>query len=199
VDTDKGLPPAMPVPLAEQEVSPPDGFVGFYRAHYRDLLRSAMYAGATKREADEAAQAVMKEVLKHWSKLKDPLAYARRGVVSNYIKDKTRGLDRTRHRLVERGAGTAEGREDPNLTVWENREWVMQILQSLPPGQREVMAFIIDGFAPTEVAALLGRSPDAVRQSLCAARRRLKEVLRREQADEQQLESGTGPAWRAGQ
>src|SRR5262249_49094749 len=152
-----------------------------------------MYAGATWHEADEAAQAIMREVFQRWDNLEDPLAYARHGVISNFIKDKARGLNRIRHRLVERGAGTAEGRENPHLTVLENREWVMQILQSLSPGQREVMAFIIDGFAPTEIAALLGRSPDAVRQSLRGARRRLKEVLRRERANEQPLEFTTCP------
>src|SRR5262249_6366434 len=154
VDTVKGLPQAMPGPLVEPEVSPPDGFVGFFRAYYRELLRCAMYVGATWHEADEAAQAIMREIFQRWDNLENPLAYARQGVISNFIKEKARGLDRIRRRLVERGAGTTEGRESPDLTVWENREWVMQILWSLSPGQREVMAFIVDGFAPTEVAAL---------------------------------------------
>lgn len=61
----------------------------------------------------------------------------------------------------------------------------MQMLRSLPPGQRNVVAFIVDGFTPTEIAALLGRSPAAIRQSLHDARLRLVEGLKRERAAEQ--------------
>jgi DNA-directed RNA polymerase specialized sigma24 family protein len=58
------------------------------------------------------------------------------------------------------------------------------MLNSLPAGQRSVMACIVDGFTPTEIAALLGRSPAAIRQSLHDARERLIETLQREQAAE---------------
>ncbi len=193
MDTDKGLAHAKTAPRVERR-TPPDGFADFFREHYRDLLKVAMYAGATMHEADEATAAVMKEILRRWDEVDDPLAYARRAVVSNFVKEKTRGLDRVRRRQVERGAGTVAGREDRSLTVWEDREWVMQMLRSLPPGQRDVMAFIVDGFTSTEIAALLGRSPDAVRQSLCGARQRLKEALQQEHANEQRHTLNTDSA-----
>jgi RNA polymerase sigma factor (sigma-70 family) len=198
VYTDKGLAQATPTPRVEPRAAPAKEFAVFYRAGYRELLKAAMYAGATRHQADEAAAAAMREVLRRWDELGDPLAYARRAVISNFIKEKTRNLERVRRRQVEQNAGTAEGREDPNLAVWENREWVMQMLRTLPPGQRDVMAFIVDGFAPTEIAALLGRSPAAIRQSLHDARLRLKEALRRDQADEQTPGPSTGPARKEG-
>jgi RNA polymerase sigma factor (sigma-70 family) len=185
VDTDKGLAQATPTPRAEHRATPPEGFTDFFRARYRELLRAAMYAGATRHEADEATATAMKELLRRWGELDDPLAYARRAVVSNFVKEKTRNLDRVRRRQVEQHAGTAEGRKDPGLTVWEDRQWVIQLLDSLPAGQRNVMAFIVDGFTPTEIAALLGRSPAAIRQSLRDARLRLIEALQRERAAEQ--------------
>lgn len=153
-----------------------------------------MYAGATRQEADEATAAAMREVLRRWGELDDPLAYARRAVVSNFIKERTRNLDRVRRRQVEHGAGTAEGRSDANLTVWEDREWVLQMLRSLPPGQRAVMAFIVDGFTPTEISVLLGRSPEAIRQSLHDARLRLKAALQRDASDQQEPRPSTNPA-----
>jgi DNA-directed RNA polymerase specialized sigma24 family protein len=194
VDTDKGLARATPMPHVERRAPPPEGFAGFFRTGYRELLKTALYAGATRHEADEASAVAMSEVLRRWGEIDNPLAYARRAVVSNFIKEKTRDLDRVRRRQVERSAGTADGREDPDLTVWEDREWVMQMLLSLPAGQRNVMAFIVDGFAPIEIAALLGRSPAAIRQSLHDARRRLIEALQREQAAEQAAPARIGPA-----
>jgi DNA-directed RNA polymerase specialized sigma24 family protein len=61
--------------------------------------------------------------------------------------------------------------------VWEDQEWVVQVLSSLPAGQRAVMALVVDGFTPAEIAVRLGRSPAAVRQCLMAARRRLRETV----------------------
>jgi RNA polymerase sigma-70 factor (ECF subfamily) len=184
VDNDNGSAPASPVPQVDHP-NLADGFPTFFRSAYRELLKTAMYTGATKHEADEATAAAMREVLRRWGELNDPLAYARRAVVSNFIKENTRNLDRIRRRQVEQHAGTAEGRTDLNLTVWEDREWVLQMLRSLPPGQRAVMAFVVDGFTPTETSTLLGRSPAAIRQSLHDARVRLKAALQRGAVEEQ--------------
>lgn len=193
MDIDKGLASAPPTPRVARRAAA-EGFEEFFRPGYRQLITTAMYAGATRQEADEAAAAAMQEVLRRWGELDDPLAYARRAVVSNFLKERTRNLDRVRRRQVERAAGIAEGRTDPNLTVWEDREWVLQMLRSLPPGQRAVLAFIVDGFTPTEISNLLGRSPEAIRQSLHDARLRLKAALQREAADQQQPRPSTSPA-----
>jgi DNA-directed RNA polymerase specialized sigma24 family protein len=72
---------------------------------------------------------------------------------------------------------TCELEEDTGLTIWEDKQWVTQVLASLSPAQREVMAFIVDDFTPGEVAALLGKTPAAVRQNMCAARHRLARGL----------------------
>jgi RNA polymerase sigma factor (sigma-70 family) len=195
VDVEKGLTQVAAVLRAEPRVSSAEGgFADFFRTSYRELVRAAMYAGATQHEAEEAAATTMKDVFKRWAELDNPLAYARRAVVNDFVKEKTRNLDRVRRRMAAHGAGTADGREDSRLTVWEDRQWVTQMLASLPPGQRDVMAFIVDGFTPTEIAALLGRSPIAIRQSLHAARSRLKSALQREQADQQTTSSKTGSA-----
>lgn len=185
MDTDKGRAQATPTPRVKRRAEVPQEFSEFYRTEYRTLLQAAMYAGANQHEADEATATAMKEVMQHWDKLDKPLAYARRAVISNFLKEKTRSLERIRRRQVEKQAGTAESREDPCMTVWEDREWVMQMLNSLPPGQRDVMAFIVDGFTCTEIAALLGRSPVAIRQRLHHARLRLTKALQRERAAEQ--------------
>ncbi len=54
---------------------------------------------------------------------------------------------------------------------------MLELLEQLPPAQREVMACIVDDLRPAEIAELLGKNPAAVRQNLSAARRRLRKYL----------------------
>ena len=73
--------------------------------------------------------------------------------------------------------------------MWEDSQWVRELLNSLPPRQQEVMALIIDEFRPAEIAALLGKDAAAVRQNLLAARRRLRTAI-----SEQRKQAGEGRA-----
>jgi RNA polymerase sigma factor (sigma-70 family) len=184
VEAQKGSAQALPTPRIEWSATPRLNFAEFFRATYRDLVQTAMYGGATRQEGEDAASATMEEVFRRWAELREPLAYARRAVISNLIKEKTRNLDRVRQRQIECGAASSEGDLDPELTAWEDEEWIRQMLASLPPRQRSVMTFIVEGFSPAEIATLLGQSPAAVRQSLHVARHRLLEALRKAPADE---------------
>jgi RNA polymerase sigma factor (sigma-70 family) len=185
METGKAL--GQPSGRAAPEAAAPIGFEAFYRAAYRELLKTAMYAGATEQEAEDATQKTMEEAYRRWSDIDHPHAYARRAVISNFLKDITRGHTRTRRRQTEREQPVNEGGEDTRLTMWEDRQWVTQLLKSLPPAQREVMAFIFDGFTPGEVAELLGKTPGAVRQNLCEARRRLTLALHEQHEAEQRM------------
>ena len=151
-----------------------------------------MYIGGTLHEAEEAAQTAMEEVLRRWPAINDKLPYAKRAALNAFRKARTRGLERTRQRQVEAGGARPAAAADDNLTLWENTEWVMGLLTALPPRQREVMAFIVDGFSPTEIAQMLGRTPTAVRNNLRAAREHLELDLLRRRASEH-LESGGNP------
>ncbi|HMH90225.1 MAG TPA: sigma-70 region 4 domain-containing protein [Streptosporangiaceae bacterium] len=53
----------------------------------------------------------------------------------------------------------------------------MQLLESLPPAQREVLACMVDMFPRKEIAQLLGKTDAAVRQNLHAARKSLVSYL----------------------
>jgi RNA polymerase sigma factor (sigma-70 family) len=104
-------------------------------------------------------------------------AYARRAAISNLIKDKERGLKRIQERLIQRGDVPPEHDLDPDLLVWEQREWVRLLLKSLPPAQREVLACMASMFTRQETAQRLGKTEAAVRQNLHAARKRLTKYL----------------------
>lgn len=182
----------MPSLQGEQQAAPQD-FTSFFRSTYRQVVQAVMYAGATEQEADEAVAAAMEDVLRRWDQISSPRAYARKAAVSHFIREKKRGNDRTRRQLAEYAEARQDGVEDAGLTVWEDRQWVAQILGALPPAQREVMTFITDGFTPSEVAELLGKTSEAVRQNLCAARARLTVALLDQ--DDNALRPAPTPRW----
>ena len=107
-----------------------------------------------------------------------PLKYARKAVISNFIKDKTRGNLRVTRRLIERGhVPRHEALEDERLAELENNQWVADVLSDLSPGQRDVMQLLADGLSREEIAQALGKSAEVVRRHLCDARARLAELL----------------------
>lgn len=167
-----------PVGLSPTAAAEPDlsEFEQFWKDNYKKLLVIAMVNGAALHEAHDVADAAMEEVLRRWYYIEYPAAYAKRAVVSNLIKLRTRPRNLV-SRLVVCGE-VADDYDDADLTIWEDREWVDQLLSRLPPAQREVMDLTIKEFDPAEIAKLLGKNPAAVRQNLCAARQRLKRMLR---------------------
>lgn len=152
-------------------------FEELFRDAYQALLRDAIFAGGDPAEAEDAVSAALEEVLRRWDRIDNPRAYARKATISILIKNKERGQQRLRDRIIQRGQYPTEQDTDPGLTVWEEQEWVMQLLESLPPAQREVLACMVDLFPRKEIAQLLGKTDAAVRQNLCAARKSLVSYL----------------------
>lgn len=164
--------------MSGQEAPPPGlAFGEFFRNAFVPVVRDVIFAGATPEEAEDAVAAAMLEVLRRWDDIASPRAYARRAAINEMIKTRQRGLDRITERLIERGDVMPDADLDPGLLVWEQREWVTLLLKSLPPAQREVLACMVDMFTPQEIAQQLGKTEAAVRQNLCAARRKLASRL----------------------
>jgi RNA polymerase sigma factor (sigma-70 family) len=160
-------------------------FGEFFRDAYQPLVRDVIFAGGNPDEAEDAVSAAMVEVLRRWDAVENPRAYARRAAVNNMIKSRQRGLQRISERLIQRGDVPPEGDLDPGLLVWEQQEWVTLLLKSLPEAQRQVLACVVDTFTPQEIAQLLGKTEAAVRQNLCAARKRLAGCLDEADAGEE--------------
>jgi RNA polymerase sigma factor (sigma-70 family) len=160
----------------------PAGFEEFFRASFRELVRAAMYAGATKEQAEDAAAKTLADMLSRWTTREWSLAYARKATIHNFIKDKMRER-RAVQLLIERGhVPREEGAEDSQrqLTAWEDEEWVSHMLSRLPSAQREVMKLIVEELDRTEIAETLGKTPEAIRRNLCDARARLARELHEE-------------------
>jgi RNA polymerase sigma-70 factor (ECF subfamily) len=164
-------------------------FGDFFRDAYQSLVRDVIFAGGHPDEAEDAVSAAMLEVLKRWEAIENPRAYARRAAINHLVKTRERGLLRITERLIERGDVPQESELDPGLLVWEQQEWVTLLLKSLSPAQQQVLACIVDAFTPHEIAQLLGKTEEAVRQNLCAARKRLARRLDETEHDEPREEA----------
>jgi DNA-directed RNA polymerase specialized sigma24 family protein len=166
-------PPTAPA-MVPQDVA--DRFGVWFRGNFAKLTRDLMTAGADFHEAQDAAADAAADLLSRWTEVDHPYAYARRTAIHSLIKRRERGPRRLQGRMIARGDVMSSG-EDPGLTAWEDQEWVTGLLKSLPAGQREVIACIVDDFTPAEAAQLLGRTPAAARRALADARIRLKRDL----------------------
>jgi RNA polymerase sigma factor (sigma-70 family) len=146
-------------------------FADFFRAEHKKLIRFVIAIGAGGDEAAEIAQATLFKAFQGWDVIRTPRAWIRRVAV---------------HELA--AARQAARRETPQaalpdvpvlvstalaVELTEEARQVLAALQGLPPGQRQVMAWIIDGFGPAEIARELGVSPESVRQSYAKARKNL--------------------------
>jgi RNA polymerase sigma factor (sigma-70 family) len=170
---------AQTIPSRQSASSAFAGFEAFYRDAYREVVKTAMIAGATLEEAEDAASRTFLAMAQRWPVDGAPLMYARKAVVNNFIRDKTRGSARVVQRLVERGPASLheEGADDTELSTVEGRSWVADVLSELTPAQLEVMERITDGLTTEEIANDLGKSQAAVRRHLCDARARLVQIM----------------------
>ncbi|WP_438295858.1 RNA polymerase sigma factor [Streptomyces sp. HUAS TT7] len=148
-------------------------FARYFEQHLTRLIRHLMRQGAGAHEAAEAAQAAFAEAFPRWGHISHPAAWLRRVAFRLYLRQPVRGEELT-----------GEPPDVPGgvcpLRVVELREeerWVYAALGGLPPAQRQVLAWSLDGFSTSEISAELNMAADAVRQNLSRARARLKVQL----------------------
>jgi RNA polymerase sigma factor (sigma-70 family) len=138
-------------------------FTEFFRAEHRKLIRFVMTLDANSDQAAEIAQATFFKALQAWGTIRNPLAWIRRVAVNELAAAR-----RAAHReapcatlpdaQVSLSAALA-------VELGDEARRVLTVLATLPPKQREVMAWIIDGFSASEIARELGVRPDLVRQN----------------------------------
>ncbi|WP_329266703.1 RNA polymerase sigma factor [Streptomyces sp. NBC_01451] len=148
-----------------------EDFDTFYVAEKKLLTKFLMYQGASEFEADDAAHQALLAVLPDlWTRLEYPGAYLRTAALRFYWRQNDR-----------REQSTGEVPDMPGgicpvakLALSEESRTVIDAIRQLPPAQRDVLAWSLDGFTAEEIAAALRRTPAAVRQNLHRARRQLK-------------------------
>jgi RNA polymerase sigma factor (sigma-70 family) len=151
-----------------------EDFSGFFRAEHKKLIRFLLAIGAGGDEAAEVAQVTFVKAFEGWNVIRAPRAWIRRVAVHELTAAR---------RTVRRETPQATFPDAPApvstalaVELTEEARQVLAALQQLPPRQRQVMAWIIDGFGAAEIASELGVSPESVRQSHAKARKNLGRI-----------------------
>ncbi|MCT9113317.1 RNA polymerase sigma factor [Streptomyces mirabilis] len=145
-------------------------FSHFYRATIRALTGFLVNQGAPLPEAADIAQDTMTQAYRRWTELRAPRAWVHTVASRTYI----RRLNDVREEPVDPPPEPTSLLLKPNgVAEWEARHDVLQQIWALPPRQRQVLAWTISEYTPTEIAEQLGLTPEAVRASLMKARRAL--------------------------
>ena len=193
-------------PQANAPPLAPQTFEDFFRASFREVVRTAMSAGAGPEEAKDAASKALLEMYPKWPVPDNPLAYARKAAFTNFIKAKERRDSRTARRLIDYGhVPRQEGAEDARLTAWEDEQWVADVLSAPPcatsspatrPSPRSPACSARPG-APTEPGRRILQLPgpdQLLSVVLSAGRPSLKLDVWLDQSGPASEQPGTGPA-----
>lgn len=149
-------------------------FSAFYRRFVPTLVGFLVWQGARLPDAADLAQVTMSEAYRSWSTIREPEAWARR-VASRAL---ARHIARVEEDPVEEiPEHSSLLRSLTNVTAWEQQHEVLRLLDLLPPRQRQVMAWTLEGYAPAEIAQELKIESEAVRSSLSKARKALAQHL----------------------
>lgn len=159
-------------------------FEKLYKMYYVPIFRYTYLRIQDKQEAEDIVQEVFMKVYKsienYSDQGKDPLAYfftiARNKVIDFYRKKKDISLDEN-FTAAERLESPKDAPEEL-LEQNENAKIVNLAIQSLNDTQREVVILkFINGFDNDQIAKMLGKREDAIRQIQHRALKALKQKL----------------------
>ncbi len=144
-------------------------FNAFYRSFTPTLVAFLVWQGASLADAADVAQEAMIQAYQHWPSICHPQAWTRRVASRAY----TRRLASIEDLVPSVAICSPLLPAETDVAAWDQRHDVLGMLASLPSRQRQVMAWTLDGYAPTEIAKELIMTPEAVRTNLMKARRSL--------------------------
>lgn len=156
-----------------------------YELYFTPVFRYVYIRVRNKEEANDLAQTVFLKVFTALPNFKEqnksPLAYlftvARNAVIDFWRTKKGVKVDDFKA-IVER---TADDGDSPHISYErnENQELIHRALQELTDIQREVITLkFLSDLPNKEIAELLGKTEEAVRQIQCRALRSLKTILK---------------------
>jgi RNA polymerase sigma-70 factor (sigma-E family) len=152
-------------------------FEEFATAHSAGLINLAFMVSGDRGRAEDAAQEALIRVYQRWSRLDNPLGYARRTVI-NATRDDWRRSQRATRAYDDAGrlAGLAEV-YDLETSVLQ-RDALMTALTALPHRQRAVIALrYLTELTEAETAAVLEISVGTVKSQTFDALARLRQSL----------------------
>jgi RNA polymerase sigma factor (sigma-70 family) len=135
----------------------------FFTQMYQKLVMSSVRAGASLSDAEDATQAVFMRTLERWTNVQNPHAYFRQAV-SNELA----AIVKRQHGDLARTVGWASQRVELSAADVYHRgeaDIVRDCLTILSRRQRELVAYLYEGYRPHEIADTLGVLPSTVRSN----------------------------------
>jgi len=130
--------------------------------------------GASRADAEDAAQEAMIAAWARWESIEAPTAYARTVAVRAYLRQVRQKGSVTA--LTDQASHDPVGHPDLDIFTLEQQR-VLSLLRGLPPAQRTVAALYYDGFSCKEIAELTGKPAATIRANLRDARKALKGMI----------------------
>lgn len=149
-------------------------FSAFYRRFVPTLVAFLVWQGARLPDAVDISQDTMIKAHQHWSEIRHPESWARRVAYRAWVR---RIVDVPEDLVDDPPEHSSLLPTLTNVEAWEQRHEVLRLLDRLPPRQRQVLAWVLDGYTPSALAEELQITPETVRASLMKARRALAEYL----------------------
>jgi RNA polymerase sigma-70 factor (ECF subfamily) len=146
-----------------------EAFATFYKSFTPTLVAFLIWQGVPLQHAADVAQETMTDAYRSWETIRRPEAWARRVASRRWARQIAGSVEESVDVVPE----PILVRDISDLAKWEERHDVLRILNQLPSRQRQVLAWRLDGYTPTEIAEELQMTPEAVRASLYKARRTL--------------------------
>jgi RNA polymerase sigma factor (sigma-70 family) len=151
-----------------------NAFEVFYRRNVKQLIAFLLAQGAQLADAVDIVQDTLCAAYTHWPSIDNHKAWAHK-VASRALVRKIASL---REDLVSETPEPNPLLRNTDINHWEQQHDLVRVLTTLPPRQRQVMAwYLFCSYTPTEIAEALGIQPSTVRANLRKARRSLAKRL----------------------
>lgn len=155
-------------------------FAPLYLRYVDPVYRYALRRLGSREAAEDATALVFTKALSALPAYRDDGPSFRSwlfAIAHNVLVDTCRGQrPATDLQVAERVADPSPGPEETALATEGQRE-VQLLLAAVAPDQRRVMELRLAGLSTVEVAAVLGRSPGAIRATQFRAATRLREIV----------------------
>ncbi|PPJ05434.1 sigma-70 family RNA polymerase sigma factor [Nocardia nova] len=166
---------AVPARNIELEAANREAFSTFYREFVPRLVALLIAKGARPADAADIAQDTMMKLWRHWSTITSPKAWTRT-VAGRELARRIGAIDEDLIAEPERSALLPSASD---IDEWIQSDDYYRVLATLPPRQRQVLAWTMDGYKPAEIAEELHLKPQTVRSNLRNARRTIATQLNR--------------------
>ncbi|GAA3087397.1 RNA polymerase sigma factor [Streptosporangium carneum] len=150
-------------------------FSTFYRTTIRQLVVFLLSQGAELTVAADIAQDTMTKAYQRWTEIDQPKAWAYAVASRALIRKIVDILEDPCDQLPE---PTSLLPHPDAAAEWEARHDTLRMLRNLPPRQRQILAWTLDGYTPTEIAEQLCITPNTVSANLKKARRAAAHYLK---------------------